>query len=117
MMPKTKLNPTDTTNRKSLNYYYNISADLPISEHCRILCGGIDLTGTVIDEAKELESTLAKNDANYYVQARAEVLAKMNKAERNQILEMETTKDMENRIYQNFIDKIAKLGDTLGDKK
>ena len=97
-----------------------ISADLPIEEHCRILCGGVDLTGTVIDtkdESKELESTLAKKDANPYIQARAEVLSKMNKACRNQILEMEATKDTENRIYKHFIDSVAELGDTLGNKK
>lgn len=62
---------------------------------------------------KVLDNALAKMSDNPYIRARAEVLKKMIPSLRKQIEEMEKTKNLDNRIYKDFVQEVRKLGDSF----
>lgn len=60
-----------------------------------------------------LEDALGKMSSNVYVRARTQVLTKMSPLLRKQIEKMENTKDLDNRIYREFVRAVVMLGDKL----
>lgn len=69
------------------------------------------------DDSKKLDATLAANSNNPYIRARATVLKKYNQWRQKEIERMESSGDINNRYYDQFVREVRELGDSLSDKK
>ena len=66
--------------------------------------------------AKVLEHVLGEKSKNPYIQARCKVLTEMSAFRRQEIEEMESTGNIYNRIYAEFVKMVTDMGDKLSDK-
>jgi hypothetical protein len=69
------------------------------------------------DETPALNSSLAKNDKNPYVRARAMVLAKMSPAKKKELAEMEKSGNINNTVYDKFVAEVVRVGTELQNGK
>jgi hypothetical protein len=67
----------------------------------------------VADDKKKLESKLSQTSTNVYIRARGEVLASLPDWKRKEIERMESEHNLDNEYYNDFVRKVAALGDKL----
>lgn len=69
------------------------------------------------NEISKLNTTLAANDKNPFIRARALVLSKMSAAKKKEIVEMEKSGNVNNATYDKFVADIVKVGNELENGK
>lgn len=68
------------------------------------------------DNAK-LEASLAAMSKNPYIRARGMILEKLSTSRRKEIMEMEKNGNINNTKYQEFLNDVTKLGDSLSEQQ
>lgn len=99
------------------------SPDLPLNELMGHLAAegekllkSEEKTKPVVDESKKLDMALGLSSKNPYIRARVMVLQKMPKWKRNEIHDMERTRNINNPHYEEFVHEVAILGDNLSNQ-
>lgn len=64
---------------------------------------------------KAIQTAIDSGVKNPYVQAREQVLKEMDAARRKEILAMESSEQINNRHYEEFLSAVRKLGDKLSN--
>ena len=84
-----------------------------IAEGDALLANEKKTNSKIISSTPVAKAPVAKALANPYAQARINVLSGMTDFAKNEILTMEKNKDLSNRWYEDFVQRVAKEGDRL----